>query len=232
MVQTRIVIADDHTLFRNGVQKLLEVKPHLKILGEAASGTEAVKQVRKLRPDILLLDMRLPNLSGMDVLRALGPSSGTRTIVLAASLETKEVTEALQCSARGVVLKEAATESIFRSIDVVMAGQYWIYCTGVPSLEDALTGLSGRREPVEKPRRYGFDLTQREYDVIKAIAAGCSNKEVASQLSISEQTIKHHVTNIFNKTGVSNRLELTLLAIEKKLVDLDSFASLRTPSGK
>jgi two-component system nitrate/nitrite response regulator NarL len=167
----------------------------------------------------LLLDMRLPNLSGMDVLRELGPSSGTRAIVLAASLETNEVTEALQCSARGVVLKEAATESIFRSIDAVMAGQYWIYCTGVPSLEDALTGLSGR-EPVEKLRRYGFDLTKREYDVIKAIAAGCTNKEVANRLSISEQTIKHHVTNIFNKTGVSNRLELTLLAIEKKLVDL------------
>ena len=100
-----------------------------------------------------------------------------------------------------------------------MAGQYWIYGTGVPSLEDALTGLSGR-EPVEKLRRYGFDLTKREYDVIKAIAAGCTNKEVANRLSISEQTIKHHVTNIFNKTGVSNRLELTLLAIEKKLVDL------------
>jgi two-component system, NarL family, nitrate/nitrite response regulator NarL len=217
--QIRVVITIDHTLFRTGLRKLLESKAHLKVVGEAASGWETVALVRKLKPDLLLLDARLPNLSELDVLRQLPSSSVTRVIVLTESLETKEIVQVFGLNARGIVLKGAATQSIFSGIDAVMSGQYWIYNSVASGPEDALTRLPER----ELPEKFGprqFDLTQREFDVLKALASCYTNREIAARLSISEQTVKHHVTNIFNKTGTSNRVELVRLAIEQKIVDI------------
>jgi two-component system nitrate/nitrite response regulator NarL len=219
MVKVRVVIADDQTLFRSGLWKLLESKPNLKVAGEAASGLEAVALVEKLKPDILLLNPHVPNLSGLELLRQLVSSPLTRVILLTAKAEANELVQAFRLNARGIVLKGAATQSIFSSIDAVMSGQYWIYGSAVSDPERALTRLS---EPVRaetfRPRQ--FDLTQRELDVVKAVAAGCTNRQIAVRLSISEQTVKHHITNIFNKTGASNRLELTLFAIKRKLIEV------------
>ena len=216
MAKVRVVIADNHILFRSGLRKLLEDKPHLKVVGEAGSVAETLALVKKLKPDILLLDVQLPNLSELDLLRELHSSPATRVILLTKSLEHDEIAQAFRSSARGIVLKNGTTESIFKSIDAVMSGQYWISCR-IPELADALTRLP-EREGAKKSRRRKFDLTPRELDILKAIAAGDSNRKIAKELSISEQTVKHHVTNIFNKTGASNRLELTLFAIEQKVV--------------
>jgi two-component system nitrate/nitrite response regulator NarL len=216
MVRTRIAIADDQALFRSGLRKLLESKPHLKVVGESDSHIK-VATLRKLHPDILLLDVRPPRLSGE--LQRLSASYDTRVILLTASIDTNDVVQALKCGVRGVLLKNSPTQSVFSGIDIVMAGQYWIYGSGASDLADALNRLS-ECEPVTKIQRGRFNLTRRELDVIQAIASGCANKEVARQLSISEQTVKHHVRNIFNKTGSSSRLELTLFAIEKKIFNL------------
>ena len=212
----RILIADDHTIFRDGLRKLLEAEPGFRVVGEAADGAEAVKLVRRLRPEILLLDLAMPRHSGLEGLRELARSSmAVRTIILAATLEKAEIVEALQLGARGVVLKDAATRILFNSIRAVMAGQYWVGHEGMSDLVEALRDLL--------PRGSGgtgknFGLTPRELEIVAKIVAGFANKDIAREFSLSERTVKHHLTNIFDKVGVSNRLELALFAVNHHLI--------------
>ncbi|MGB8769148.1 MAG: response regulator transcription factor, partial [Candidatus Korobacteraceae bacterium] len=125
----RILIADDHTIFRDGLRRLLEAEPELEVAGEAADGAEAVTQTRHLTPDILLLDLAMPRMPGMDVLRELSATDDdlrTKIIVLTAAVERIQIVQALQMGARGVVMKEAATQLLMKAIRTVMAGQYWV----------------------------------------------------------------------------------------------------------
>jgi DNA-binding NarL/FixJ family response regulator len=217
VVKTRVVIVSAQSLFRSGLCKLLERKPHLDVVGEAASGREAVRLVRKLNPDILLLDVFLPKASELDVLKQLRLSPSTRVILLTPHLEANDVVAALRRGVRGVVLKNSAMQSVFNSIETVMAGQYWVCCEGASDLASAVNALSDSKQAKGfQPGQFG--LTQRELDIVKGIASGQTNKIIGELLSISEHTVKNHVTNIFDKTGTSNRLELTLFAVERKLV--------------
>jgi two-component system nitrate/nitrite response regulator NarL len=217
MVKTRVVIASSQALFRTGLSKLLASKPHLNVVGEASSAPETVRLVQKLNPNILLLDMFLPKPPGQDILKQLRSARSTRVILLTSNSETKEVITALKGGVRGVVPKNSAMHSVFSSIDSVMAGQFWVCREGVSNLAAAVNAIT-ECKPVEDLRVAQFGLTLRELDIIKAIASGHTNKIIAEMLSISEHTVKNHVTHIFDKTGTSNRLELTLFAIERKLV--------------
>ena len=213
----RIVIADDHTIFRDGLRRLLEAEPELEVAGEAADGAETVTQTRELKPDILLLDLAMPRMPGMDVLRELstnGNGAHTKIIVLTAAVERMEIVQALQFGARGVVMKEAATQLLMKAIRTVMLGQYWIGREAVGDIVEFMrTNPSG-----EKPSR-NYGLTKREMDILTTIAAGLSNKEIAKKFSLSEDTVKHHLTNIFDKVGVASRLELALFAINNRLTE-------------
>jgi len=212
-----IVISDDHALFREGLRKLLEAEPGMRIVGEATDGEETVKVVGQLKPQILLLDLSLPKMTGLEVLVELSKQGvDTRTIMLTAGIEREQVVEALQLGVRGIVLKHSALQVLLKSIRCVNEGQYWVGQEGVSDLIHALR----RMKPSGTTSRPGrnFGLSSREMQVIALIVAGYTNKDLARELGISENTAKHHLTNIFDKLGVSNRLELVLYAVDHGLV--------------
>jgi len=213
----RIVIADDHPIFRDGLRRLLETEPDLKVIGEACDGAEAVKLSRQLRPDILLLDLAMPRHPGLEALREMssGSPNGVRVILLTAAAEKNQIVEALQLGARGVVLKDSATQLLLRSIHTVMAGEYWVGRESVSNLVQYLRTLV--QSSGEEARQKKFGLTPRELEIVSAVVAGYSNKEIAEYFKISEDTVKHHLSNIFDKLGVSTRLELALFAVNQSL---------------
>jgi len=212
-----IVISDDHALFREGLRKLLEAEPGICIVGEAVDGEETIKVVRQLKPQILLLDLSLPKLSGLEVLAELGKLEiQTRTIMLTAAIEREQVVEALQLGVRGIVLKHSALQLLLKCIHCVNEGQYWVGQEGVSDLIHALRRMRPAHGVSGAGRNFG--LSSREMEVIALIVAGYTNKDLARELGISENTAKHHLTNIFDKLGVSNRLELVLYAVDHGLV--------------
>jgi DNA-binding NarL/FixJ family response regulator len=214
----RVLIADDHPIFRAGLRSILEAECGFVVVGEAGDGDQAVQMARALLPDILLLDLAMPGVSGMDALAELGTApTPVRTILLTAAIEKPELVKALQLGAAGVVLKSAATDLLFKSIRSVMAGQHWIGREAVSDLVQALRAQMGAGP--EKPARERFGLTRRELEITSAVVAGLSNREIARKLSLSEDTVKHHLTNIFDKMGASNRLELALFAVHHRLLD-------------
>ena len=214
----RIVIADDHPIFRDGLKKLLEMDPAFRVIGEASDGGEAVKLVLQLKPDILLLDLSMPRVPGLEALAEIAREHvPVRTILLTAQIERAQIVEALQLGAKGVVLKESATQLLLKAISSVMAGGFWVGRESVSDLVATLRELMPKGGEEGAPRRFG--LTPRELEVISTIVAGYTNKDIAEKFNISEQTVKHHLTNIFDKLGVSNRLELALYAVNHHLVN-------------
>jgi two-component system nitrate/nitrite response regulator NarL len=205
----RIVIADDHPIFREGLRKLLESEPGFAVVGEADDGLTAIRAVQALTPDLLLLDVAMPRLGGIEALAAL--QGQTHVLILTAGISDAAVVRALQLGARGVVLKETATRQLLNGIRCVVAGKYVVGEGAVESVAEALSRPANERE-----RR--FNLTRRELEIIGAIVAGENNKEIADHLSISIQTVKHHLTSIFDKTGVSSRLELALFAVNHRIL--------------
>jgi two-component system, NarL family, nitrate/nitrite response regulator NarL len=212
-----IVIADDHTIFREGLKMLLSGQPEFRVVGEAGDGNEVCKLVEKLTPDILLLDLLMPKANGIDVLRLLEESrSKVRTILLSGAVDGEDITKAFELGARGVVIKDSSTAMLFKSIRSVMAGQYWIGQQNIASLVEV---LKHHKKMAKNAPHKNYGLTPREMEIMKAAVSGCSNKEIASLYKISEQTVKHHITNIFDKLGVYSRLDLTLFAFHHKLIE-------------
>ncbi len=214
----RILIADDHPIFRDGLRRLLETEPGLKVVGEAADGADAVKQARQLRPELLLLDLAMPRMPGLEALKELtsgGGSGPLRVILLTAAAEKHQIVEALQLGARGVVLKDSATQLLMRAIRTVMAGEYWVGREPVSNLVQYLRTLVQSTAQEAKQKKFG--LTPRELEIVSAVVAGYANKEIAEHFKISEDTVKHHLSNIFDKLGVSTRLELALFAVNQAL---------------
>ena len=213
----RILIADDHAIFRAALRTLIESEPNCCVVGEAADGADAVKLARELHPDVLLLDLAMPRLSGLEVLRALQvPDGSYRTMVLTASIEEEELEEALRTGAGGIMLKASSGSLLFQGIRAVVAGDYWVDSRRIADLGQFLRSPRTTRSSKRVQR---FGLTRRELQVISAVVAGYSNRDIAQRLSISQNTTKRHLSNIFDKLGVYHRLELALFACHHRLVD-------------
>jgi len=212
-----VLIADDDPIVRQAVRSVLDVSGEFEVVGEAEDGKMATELVKKTDPDILLLDLLMPNLPGLEALRAITTAgSEVRTVLLCSAISTKQVLEALQLGARGVVLKKQVAELI-TALEVVMRGQYWIESQSVSNVVQIVQQLAAANpQPSQRQNRFG--LTAREIEIISFITQGCMNRDIAGSLSITEETVKRHLTNIFNKVGMSNRLELALFAIEHGLV--------------
>jgi two-component system nitrate/nitrite response regulator NarL len=212
----KVLIADDHPVVRIGLRNMLQSDGHMKVVAEAKDGAEALNMARTLRPDILLLDLAMPKVAGLEALRELtGDETQTRTIVLTGSVDKRQILEALQLGARGVVLKDAVVEHLSACIRAVMQGQYWLEGRPVQNLVQVLHDLAAQTAP---PPRKTFGLTARELQVVTLITEGSTNKHIAQTFGISEETVKRHLTNIFNKLGVGNRLELALFALNHSLL--------------
>lgn len=202
----RLIIADDHAIFRDGLRRLLATQPDFRVIGEASDGKEAISLTQSMKPDVLLLDLAMPRVPGMEVLRELSRlETPVRTILLTAAIQPFAVTSALQLGARGIVLKASPPEMLLKSIRSVHEGQFWVGSEPVSSWAKPGQGTGG------------FGLTSREVEIISAIKKGSSNREIAGQLAISEETVKRHLSNIYGKLGVSSRLELAVLASEQHL---------------
>jgi DNA-binding NarL/FixJ family response regulator len=209
----RIVIADEHPIFRDGLRWLLQTEPGLSIVAEIGNGSDAVAMIRDLEPDILLLGLagQLP----LHLLQAVAAAGmPVRTIVLTQCVDTPEVVRALQLGARGVVPKDSAAEVLFKSIRTVMAGHYWIGHESVSKVASSLRELETTRR-----RNKAFGLTRRELEIVGVVMAGHTNKEISKRFKISENTVKRHLTHIFNKLGASNRVELALFTAHHRLLD-------------
>jgi two-component system, NarL family, nitrate/nitrite response regulator NarL len=213
----RILIADDHPIFRDGLRRLLEAEPDLLVVGQAVDAAEAIAMVDDLHPDILLLDVAMPKLSGLEALETLVEMPAQpKVILLTAAIDRADIVKALQIGARGVVLKESATSMLLTAIRIVMDGGYWV---GRDSVSDLLLALRSLGPAPERPEPMpAFSLTPREIQIVGLILAAAGNKKIADTLNISEKTVKHHLTNIFEKLGVSNRLELALYAAQHNLL--------------
>jgi DNA-binding NarL/FixJ family response regulator len=223
----RILIADDHPAFTDGLRRLLEIERDLKVIGQANNVADVVHRVLELKPDILLLDLRMPSQpkakisarGGLDAWAAVkGSGSITKTILFAAEMETQEIVEAIELGIRGVLLKSAATELLIESIRAVMSGACWEGTKSVPTFHALLRTM---REELNKRK---FGLTPRELEVVSAVVRhGMANKDIAHFFKIAEDTVKKHISSTFDKLGVSNRLELDHFAREHKLPLKDLF---------
>jgi len=215
--KVRILLADDHTIFRDGLRKLLEAEPDFEIVGEAGDGADAISMVQQIKPEILLLDLAMPRVPGLEALReVIALKSPVKTILLTAAIEKRQIIEALQVGARGVVLKDAATQMLIRAIRTIINGQFWV---GRESVADMQVYLKHQIATQPAPKAKSYGLTRREIEILGTIVGGLSNKEIAQKFSLSEDTVKHHLTNIFDKVGVSSRLELALFAINNQLIE-------------
>lgn len=223
----RIVIADDHPIVRDGLRKLLSQEPDFEIVGEAGDGREALDKLQTLNPDILLLDLRMPMLDGIGTLQALQVAPRpTRVIIITASDDKSEFVRAMKLGCRGILLKQTPPDLIVKSIRKVYAGEIWLDSTTTtavmesfsssPADSSRLPSISPSKAPAPKSRERS-PLSTRELEIVQLVAQGYKNKEMAEKMFISEQTVKNHLHNIFDKLSVSDRLELALYAIHKGL---------------
>jgi len=227
----RVVLADDESLFRASLRQLLAVPPAVikevygvdvgagfEVVGEAGTGEDTVRIVGSAMPDLLLLDLCMPRLSGLDALREMSSCRDrVRIILLAGCIDRPQLMSAVRLGVRGLLLKDAATEVLFEAIMCVVAGQYWLGQSLVSDLLEIVRPLIQTSGVNGGPML--AKLTPREQQVLRMVVAGHSNKEIAQQWTVSEETIKHHLTRMFDKVGAANRVELAMLATRNGLLD-------------
>jgi len=216
MEKVKLIIADDHALIREGIKKLLELEEGIEILGLAGDGNEALRLIKDLSPDVILLDINMPNLNGIDTLKIIKKDyPKTKAIMLTIHEDAEYLIETINIGAEGYVLKDADISSLIKAILKVHAGEIYIH----PTLSGILI-KEYKRKDQSQDEVNNSSLTRREYDVIKLISKGYNNKEIATELFISEKTVKNHVSNIFKKIKVTDRTQAALYAIKHNISKL------------
>jgi DNA-binding NarL/FixJ family response regulator len=213
-VSIKIVLADDHVLVREGMKKLLEFDGNMEVIAEAGDGVECLEILRVIKPDILLLDINMPKINGIDVLEELKTSkSEVKILMLTVHNEIDYLVKAVDIGAEGYVLKDAGFAELKKAIRIIMDGDTYIQSNLLPSLNSRLVKRDIDKEKLNQ-------LTKRELEILIQIAGGLFNKEIGSSLNISERTVKNHISSIFKKIEVSDRTQAAVFAIKNNVVKL------------
>ena len=220
----KILIADDHALLRQGIKRVLNFEDDLEVIGEAEDGQEALARTLVLQPDILLLDLNMPGLSGLDVARQLqATKSKTKILVLTIHESDNYVLELLKNGALGYLLKDVEPSMLIKAIHVVNEGNAFVY----PKLAERIFGSISQEDDINERAREMWRegrserLTARELDVLSCIAKGFSNQDIAQALFVSEKTVKNHLTNIFRKLNVNDRTQALIYVLKHKIMSLE-----------
>ncbi len=208
-----IIVADDHPIVRDGLVAILSTQPDFEVIAEASGGAEAVRSVLELQPDVLLLDLAMPEMDGVAVLKQLKQAPVKTRVVVFTAFDTDErILDAVQAGAQGYLLKGAPRDELFNAVRVVYGGGSLLQ----PIVASKLLRQVSHQEQVAEEN----DLTPRELEVLALMAQGLQNKEIAAELVISERTVKFHVSSILSKLGAGNRTEAVKLAAQQGLVNL------------
>ena len=222
----RIALADDHPIFRDGLCRLLSLEEDFVVVAQANDGSQVLEVLQQYEPDILLLDLNMPGWSGLDTLqRVQAANTKTRVILLTASDNQNEFVDALKLGSCGIVQKQTATELLVDSIRRVHAGELWMDSRTTAAVIQRFVSPGDLPSPTNsaahRDQKNRTLLSPRERDIVNLTAQGFKNSDMAAKLSLSEQTVKNHLHNIFEKLGVSSRFELALHAVEHRLIASD-----------
>ena len=211
--QIRVAIIDDHTMLREGLRKILSMEEDLAVVADSDDARQAASIAAESRPDVMLLDIRMPGTSGLEVIGPVHEASpATRVLILTASDDRRDHVAALTQGARGILMKDSAAQTLVTAIRAVYDGQAWVDREITGTLLEELAHRGGP----EQQGQEGPQLTARESEIVDLVIAGCRNREISERLSISEKTVKAHLSNIFAKLGVRDRLELAIYALNRK----------------
>ncbi len=207
-----IMITDDHSMIREGLKSLLELDDDIKVIAEAVDGRDCLDKLDVYKPDVLLLDINMPNMNGLDVLKELkARKSKVKVLVLTVHNETEYLMKAVDIGINGYVLKDSESAELKKAIRAIMDGETYIQPSLIPALNAKRLERNEDEEKIDS-------LTCRELEVLKLLAIGMYNKEVAEKLEISERTVKNHVSNIFKKLEVTDRTQAAVFAIRNNLI--------------
>ena len=210
----RVLIVDDQTLFRTGLTSLLSEDERVEVVGQAVDGAEAVKQALKVKPDVVLMDLKMPHVDGIEATRQILEAVPTTKVLILTTFETdSQVIQALKAGASGYVLKDSSAAAIVSSIVAVMSGERVMASAVANRVLEMLTGTT-------TPKEFYDGLTSREIEILKLLANGMANKQIAYRLKISEKTVRNHVSNTYEKLGIYDRSQAVLYAVKKGLVEV------------
>jgi DNA-binding NarL/FixJ family response regulator len=216
----RVVVVDDHALFRRGLENVLSSEPDLEVVGEAADGLEALEICAALAPDVVLMDVRMPGASGIEAARKIREARPeTRVVMLTVSDDEEDLFEAVRAGANGYLLKEVSIDEVADAVRVVARGHSLISPSMASKLLGEFNRLAARAE--SRQRTDSASLTDRELEVLRLVADGLTNREIARELFIAENTVKNHVRNIVDKLHLHSRMEAVVFAMREKLLDVD-----------
>ena len=217
MTAVKILIVDDHAVVRDGLRVMLDRREDFLVVGEAENGLEAVAKVRELGPDVILMDLRMPELDGVEAMRQIRAENSEAKFLVLTTYDTDEyIFDAIEAGAKGYLLKDASREDLFQAISAVHRGESLVQPGVASRVLDRLAQLTRQAGQAAEPQL----LSDRELEVLQLMASGAANKQIASDLTISESTVKTHVTNIFQKLDVNHRTEAVTKAMSKGIIKL------------
>ncbi len=214
LMSTKVMLVDDHALIREGIKQLLEFDGSIDVIEQASDGAECLEKLQHVQPDILLLDINMPNVNGIEVLEEIKKKNiPVKVLMLTVHSEAEYLVQAVDIGANGYILKDSGSEELKKAIQSVMDGDSYIQPSLIPSLNSRLVNRDIDKEKIAA-------LTKREMEILTQIAGGMFNKEIAMNLNISERTVKNHISNIFKKIDVSDRTQAAVFAIQNNIVKL------------